>query len=75
MDTARLFKNGRSQAVRLPKAYRFPGDRVYLRKMGKGVLLMPSEGSWDALVESVDLFTDDFLVERDQGIHDQREGL
>lgn len=75
MDTARLFQNGRSQAVRLPKAYRFQGDRVYLRKMGKGVLLLPEEGSWEALEESVALFTDDFLTDRDQGTHEQRERL
>lgn len=75
MDTAKLFKNGRSQAVRLPKEYRFPGSQVYLRKVGKGVLLMPEEGSWDSLIESVSLFSDDFLEERDQGVAEQREGL
>lgn len=70
-----MFQNGRSQAVRLPKAYRFSGDRVYLRKVGKGVLLLPEEGSWDALEESVGLFTDDFLASRDQGTHEAREEL
>lgn len=75
MDTAKLFKNGRSQAVRLPKEYRFPGNQVFLRKVGNGVLLMPDEGSWDTLIESVSLFSDDFLAERDQGIQDQREGF
>ena len=39
--TARLFKNGRSQAVRLPKEFRFEGDRVRVRRLGKGVLLEP----------------------------------
>jgi antitoxin VapB len=75
MDTAKLFKNGRSQAVRLPKEYRFAGSQVYLRKVGKGVLLMPEEGSWDSLIESVSLFSDDFLEERDQGVPEQREGV
>jgi antitoxin VapB len=40
-DTAKLFRNGRSQAVRLPKEFRFAGDRVRIRRMGKGVLLEP----------------------------------
>jgi antitoxin VapB len=75
MDTAKLFKNGRSQAVRLPKEYRFPGNQVFLRKVGNGVLLMPEEGSWDSLIESVSHFSDDFLSERDQGVHEHREGL
>jgi antitoxin VapB len=75
MDTAKLFKNGRSQAVRLPKEYRFPGKQVYLRKVGKGVLLLPEEGTWDALIEGASQFSADFLNERDQGKSQQREGL
>ena len=75
MDTAKLFKNGRSQAVRLPKEYRFPGTQVYLRKVGNGVLLMPEESSWDSLIESVSHFTDDFLETRDQGEQERRDGL
>lgn len=38
---ARLFRNGRSQAVRLPQEFRFRGDRVRIRRMGRGVLLEP----------------------------------
>jgi len=75
MDVAKLFKNGRSQAVRLPKDYRFPGKQVFVRKLGKGVLLMPEEGSWEGMKESVGMFSDDFMIERDQGEHDEREGL
>jgi antitoxin VapB len=41
MDIARLFRNGRSQAVRLPRAFRFAGDRVRIRRLGRGVLLEP----------------------------------
>jgi len=39
--TARLFQNGRSQAVRLPREFRFSGDRVRIRRVGRGVLLEP----------------------------------
>ena len=39
--TAKLFKNGRSQAVRLPREFRFEGDRVRLRRAGRGVLVEP----------------------------------
>ena len=57
-DTARLFKHGRSQAVRLPKAYRLPGDRVRVRRMGQGVLLEPMEVDVDALFAALDRYAD-----------------
>lgn len=41
MDTAKLFENGRSQAVRLPKAFRFEGQEVLVKRVGNGVLLLP----------------------------------
>lgn len=40
-DIAKLFQNGRSQAVRLPREFRFVGDRVRIRRVGQGVLLEP----------------------------------
>lgn len=40
--TARLFKNGRSQAVRLPREFRFDGDRVTVRRAGRGILVEPA---------------------------------
>ena len=39
--TAKLFKHGRSQAVRLPKEFRLPGKEVRVRRLGRGVLLEP----------------------------------
>jgi antitoxin VapB len=41
--TAKLFKHGRSQAVRLPKEFRLPGTEVRVRRVGRGVLLEPME--------------------------------
>ena len=46
MMTAKLFENGRSQAVRLPKEYRFQGDEVLVNKIGDVVLLMPKGDKW-----------------------------
>lgn len=66
METAKLFKNGKSQAVRLPKEYRFEGDRVYIRRMGNAVTLLPYHASWDTLLESLALFSPDFMSERVQ---------
>jgi antitoxin VapB len=45
--TAKLFKHGRSQAVRLPKEFRLPGKEVRVRRIGRGVLLEPLEGNRD----------------------------
>jgi len=73
MDTAKIFKNGRSQAVRLPRQYRFSGERVYIRKFGKATILFPEEDAWDVLIESGRQFSEDFLSERNQGQTERRE--
>lgn len=64
MKTAKLFKNGQSQAVRLPKEFRFPGTEVIAKRVGQGVLLLPAEDPWASLWDSLDLFTEDFMQER-----------
>ena len=56
MGTARLFQNGSSQAVRLPKAFRIPGNEVKIFKKGKQVILEPIETTWDSLFESLSEF-------------------
>jgi len=75
MDTAKLFQNGKSQAVRLPREYRFQGTRVYIKKMGNAVVLIPEEESWHSLIESLQLFSDDFMAERTQPPLASRAGL
>jgi len=52
MQTAKLFKNGRSQAVRLPKAFRFEGDEVYVKRMGRAVVLLPRDDPWESVAEA-----------------------
>ncbi len=61
MDTAKLFINGRSQAVRLPKAYRMPGNEVKISKSGKRVILEPLDSNWDEFFEALSHFSDDFM--------------
>ena len=75
MQTAKIFTNGRSQAVRLPKDYRFTENDVYFKKIGKMVVLLPKDDPWSSLVNSLDQFTDDFMNERDQPNQDFREEL
>ncbi len=61
MKTAKLFQNGRSQAVRLPRDCRFEGEEVYVRKMGNAVVLLPQKRSWDSLFDALGKFSDDFM--------------
>jgi len=63
---AKLFTHGGSQAVRLPKAFRFDGKEVTIRKQGRGVLLEPVETDWKTLWAEIDrLRGDEELVAPD----------
>ncbi len=66
MDTAKVFTNGRSQAVRLPKAYRFDVDEVAVTRIGDLVILYPRVKGWDLLARGIEGFTDDFMAKRRQ---------
>jgi antitoxin VapB len=75
MDTARIFQSGRSQAVRLPKAYRFAGVEVAVRHFGNGVLLLPLNEPWAMLDAALDAFEPGFRIERDQPAAQAREEI
>jgi len=75
MQTAKLFINGRSQAVRLPKEYRFSGDDVYIKRYQGIVMLLPRDSPWASLVDSLDRFSIDFMDERIQPEEQRREPL
>ena len=75
MKTAKLFRNGQSQAVRLPKEFRFEGEFVYVKKSGNAVILIPAADSWDSLVRSLDKISGDFLTERNQPQSQGRESF
>jgi antitoxin VapB len=75
MRTARLFSNGRSQAVRLPKEFRFRGKDVYVKKFDNIVMLFPMNDPWVPMIDSLDKFSDDFLSERHQPKPEARVGL
>jgi len=76
MKTAKLFKNGDSQAVRLPKEFRFAGDEVLIKRVGDAVVLLPKARSWDTLMQSLDKFPADFMNSREQpGEVERRDSL
>jgi antitoxin VapB len=59
MTTAKLFANGQSQAVRLPREYRFSGNEVGVARLGEMVVLFPKERNWE-IFNAIDPVTDDF---------------
>ena len=61
MMTAKVFENGRSQAVRLPKEYRFSSEEVMINKIGEIVLLMQKPSKWDSFMKAIDMFSSDFM--------------
>ena len=76
MEKAKLFKNGNSQAVRLPKAFRIPGNEVKIFKKGNQIVIEPIETTWDSLLESLSEFPEDFLKDgRNQPSMQKRESF
>ena len=70
---AKVFMNGRSQAVRLPKECRFDCDEVYVEKQGDRLVLSPRAPDWDDFFDLEPVFGEDFLSERDDAPPRERE--
>ncbi len=76
MMTAKIFENGRSQAVRLPKECRFNTDEVSVNRIGDIVLLIPKTNKWNSFMQAIDMFSEDFMENgRDAEISQGREEL
>ncbi|MFM7376043.1 MAG: antitoxin [Chthoniobacterales bacterium] len=75
MKTAKLFKNGQSQAVRLPKEFRFKGDSVFIQHLGNCVVLVPRQDPWASMFAATKMFSDDFMTKREQGLQTERESF
>ncbi len=76
METAKIFENGRSQAVRLPKKFRFSVDEVVVQQLGESVILVPKSAVWKTFTDGLDSFTSDIFADgRNQGNQEERENL
>jgi antitoxin VapB len=73
MKTAKIFQDGQSQAVRLPKEFRFDDSEVFIKKTGNVVQLIPLSDSWNSLFGSLKKFSSDFMDDRVQPELDNRE--
>ena len=70
---AKIFMNGGSQAVRLPKEFRFDTDEVYITKQGEGILISAKQPTWDDFFDTPSAFDDDFLKDRQDTLPQQRD--
>lgn len=70
MKTAKVFKNGQSEAVRLPKEFRFETSEVYIHRIGSAVMLLPINHPWQNLIDSLETFSSDYFAD---GVRDQAQ--
>ena len=76
MNTAKIFENGRSQAVRLPKEYRFKDNDVFIKKVDDVIMLIPKNKVWKTFRNSFNRFTSDLEITREKDdIPQEREDL
>lgn len=59
--TAKIFRSGNSQAVRIPKEFQLEGTEVEIQRRGDTLILRPKRKSWTPLLESLEKFSDDFM--------------
>jgi antitoxin VapB len=64
-----------SQFIKIPENFKIDDNRVYLKKIGNSIFIIPFHNPWESLFEGVKLFTDDFMEERNQPGLDNRESL
>jgi len=66
METVKIFQSGNSQAIRLPKKYRFEGNEALISKVGDAVIIFPQQKGWKNFFDNLEMFSDDFMVDRNQ---------
>jgi len=71
MLAAKIFKSGRSQAVRPPKEYYFDQDEVMVNRIGEIVILMPKTNKWNSFIQALKMFSDDFM--KDSGVDNLKQ--
>ena len=70
---AKIFMNGRSQAVRLPKDFRFDCDEVFVRRQGDDIILSPGKRTWDDFFDQESAFDKEFMSDREQSPPQDRD--
>jgi antitoxin VapB len=75
-ETIEIKNNKRgSQAIRIPKTMKINDDKVYLKKVGNSLFIIPFHDPWQNMIDSLDSFTPDFMDNREQPNNQQRESF
>ena len=74
-DTINIQNDSGMQAIRLPENYKINDDKVYVKRIGNAIYLIPFHNPWQNLFESLDKFTPDFMEERNQPEDQSREAF
>jgi antitoxin VapB len=75
MHTTKVFRNGHSQVVRIPKEYQMEEDELVINKIGNTLILFPKDDPWELFQKSLTEFSDDFLTEGRNQPAMQKRGL
>jgi len=65
-ETVKIDKKSGTQTIQIPEGFSIDDDKVYLKKVGKSLYVIPYHNPWESLIQSTNLFTKDFLEKRDQ---------
>jgi len=74
-ETISIQNEAGSQAIRIPESHKIHDDKVYVKKLGNALYLIPFHNPWQNLFESLDKFTPDFMEERSQQAEQKREAF
>ncbi len=75
MNTAKICNTREGQTIRLPEGLKLEGNEVFVKKIGRNILLIPTDDPWEALVSSLDQFSEDFMNDRGQPPLQKREDI
>ena len=75
LETIDIQDSSGSQSVRIPDDFKIDDDKVYLKKVGNALYIIPFHNPWQDLIDSVDNFSEDFMNDREQPNEQTRESL
>ncbi len=74
-ETINILNESGSQAIRIPESHKINADKVYVKRLGNALYLIPYHNPWQNLFESLDKFTPDFMEVRSQSTEQKREAF
>lgn len=74
-ETINIQNEAGSQAIRIPESHKINDDKVYVKRLGNALYLIPYHNPWQNLFESLDKFTPDFMEDRSQPTEQKREAF